>query len=164
MHGASLDPPALGIKLKIEAQVLDIDLAIRRDLATRLGLKLVRARDDASPQDWPRMSQEGDEKSRQNGGSEVSHLRILHRPGHLGCYTDRAAQHFLCPFPLQFDALPSCLSLVDVKAHMHHRGFLMEVWRLRGGESVRYQDGTNLSLPRHADGVASDTMGSSSGQ
>jgi putative Mg2+ transporter-C (MgtC) family protein len=46
--------------------------------------------------------------------------------------------------------------------HMRHRGFLMEVWRLRGVESVRYQDGTIPSLPRNPDDVASDTTGNSS--
>ena len=45
-----------------------------------------------------------------------------------------------------------------------HRRFLMEVWRLRGVESVRYQDGTIPSLPRHADDVASETTGNSSGK
>jgi putative Mg2+ transporter-C (MgtC) family protein len=48
--------------------------------------------------------------------------------------------------------------------HMRHRGFLMEVWRLRGVKSVRYEDGTIPSLPRHADDIASDTTGSSTKQ
>ena len=46
--------------------------------------------------------------------------------------------------------------------HMRHRGFLMQVWRLEGVESVRYEDGTIPSLPLHATDLGSDGTGRTS--